>query len=70
MKFSIKPIRERTGMTQTQVANELGMTLGNYQKYEYGRIKTYPHEVIEKLCRLFHCTPNELFIWEEDKQPA
>lgn len=38
MKFSIKELRERAGYTQTQTAVALGMTLGNYQKYEYGKI--------------------------------
>jgi putative transcriptional regulator len=68
MKFSIKELREKAGLTQTETANALGMTLGNYQKYEYGKIRTYPHDVIEKLCKIFNCTPNDLFVWE--KQPA
>lgn len=68
MKFSIKELREKTGLTQTETAMALGMTLGNYQKYEYGKIRTYPHDVIEKLCRLFNCQPNDLFLL--DKQPA
>jgi putative transcriptional regulator len=66
MEFHIKKLRERTGLTQTQVATSLGMTLGNYQKYEYGKIKTYPHEVIEKLCRLFECQPNDLFVIQHE----
>ncbi|MBW4435340.1 MAG: helix-turn-helix domain-containing protein [Pelatocladus maniniholoensis HA4357-MV3] len=65
MKFRIKEIREKSGWTQTQTANALGMTLGNYQKYEYGKIRTYPHEVIEKLCRLFDCQPNDLFVLDD-----
>ena len=68
MKFLIKELREKSGMTQTQVANALEMTLGNYQKYEYGRVRTYPHDVIEKMCRLFNCEPNDLF--SLDKQAA
>jgi putative transcriptional regulator len=64
MKFSIKEIRVKTGYTQTEVANMLGMTLGNYQKYEYGKIRTYPHEMIAKLCKIFECQPNDLFLLE------
>lgn len=67
MKFLIKELREKSGMTQTQVANALDMTLGNYQKYEYGRVRTYPHEVIEKICRLFKCEPNDLFLVEKQQ---
>lgn len=61
MKSNFKAIRERTEYTQTEVANMLGMTLGNYQKYEYGKIKSYSHSVIAKFCEIFSCTPNELF---------
>ena len=64
MKSNFKAIRERTEYTQTQVANMLGMTLGNYQKYEYGKIKSYSHNVIAKFCEIFACTPNELFTLE------
>lgn len=70
MKFSIKELRERAGYTQTEIANKLGMTLGNYQKYEYGKIRTYPHDVIEKLCRLLNCEPNDLFLLEKESQAA
>jgi putative transcriptional regulator len=66
MQFHIKKLREQAGLTQTEVANSLGMTLGNYQKYEYGRIKSYPHDVIEKLCRLFDCQPNDLFVIQRE----
>ena len=71
MKANFKEIREKTDYTQTQVANMLEMTLGNYQKYEYGRIKSYSHNVIAKFCQILNCTPNDLFTFEEcDKQKA
>ena len=67
MKTNFKRIRENTEYTQTQVAAMLGMTLGNYQKYEYGTIKSYRHDVIAKFCQIFKCEPNDLFTFEENK---
>ena len=55
MKPAFKQVRERSGLTQTETANELGMTLGNYQKYEYGTVRSYPHKFIETFCNLFNC---------------
>ena len=67
MKTNFKKIRENTDYTQTQVAAMLGMTLGNYQKYEYGTIKSYRHDVIAKFCQIFKCEPNDLFTFEQSK---
>ena len=36
MMDRIKYYRQRSGQTQAQVANKLGMAVSNYQKYELG----------------------------------
>ena len=64
METRFKEIREKNGYTQTQMANELGMTLGNYQKYEYGNRTSIPYKVIADFCRICNCTPNDIFVLE------
>ena len=61
MKTRFKEIREKTKYTQTEMANMLGMTLGNYQKYEYGNRSSVPYKVIADFCRFCNCTPNDIF---------
>ena len=41
MEGVIKEHRERLGMTQQQVANEIGITVRQYQRYESGEKSIY-----------------------------
>ena len=61
MKTRFKSIRESKGYTQTEIANRLGMTLGNYQKYEYGNHSSIRYKVITDFCKICDCTPNDIF---------
>lgn len=38
MRKNLKEARQKAGMTQQQVADELGINLRHYQKIEYGEI--------------------------------
>ena len=61
MKTRFKSIRESKCYTQTEMANQLGMTLGNYQKYEYGNRSSIRYKVIADFCKICDCTPNDIF---------
>ncbi|MFG6383426.1 MAG: helix-turn-helix transcriptional regulator [Lachnospiraceae bacterium] len=39
MRKNLKEARKKTGMTQQQMADRLGLTLGHYQKIEYNKLK-------------------------------
>lgn len=41
LSFIIKKHREHLGMTQQQVANEVGITVRQYQRYESGEKSIY-----------------------------
>lgn len=51
----LREIRETTGMTQTQFANELGVSRGAISYYENGD-RTPDIEFIDKLYEYFNCT--------------
>ena len=38
MRQNLKEARQKAGMTQQQMADRLGLTLGHYQKIEYNKL--------------------------------
>lgn len=59
--IKIKDLRVGSGLTQRQVADELGIVEGNYRKLENNRVKSVSLKTVETLCRLFSCKPNDIF---------
>ncbi len=66
MKLCIKNLADQNGYTKIRLAKELNMS----RQYAYslydGSVKSIKIENIEKLCEIFHCTPNDLFVGLED----
>jgi transcriptional regulator with XRE-family HTH domain len=56
---SVKSLRERRGWTQKQMATALGVSLGNYQKYETRT--PLPHRLIPAFCLIVGVSESELF---------
>ncbi len=54
-------------MTQQEVANELGISLQQYQRYEYGDrdLRKMPMELGLKICYLLEIDPYELIFGNE-----
>ena len=54
-------------MTQQEVANELGVSLQQYQRYEYGDrdLRKMPMELGLKICYLLEIDPYELIFGNE-----
>ena len=51
----LKELRQISGKTQRQVADEIGVTEQAYQKYEYGK-RTPTFEIAIKLANCFNIT--------------
>ena len=70
MKLCIKNLADQNGYTKIRLAKELNMS----RQYAYslydGSVKSIKIENIEKLCEIFHCTPNDLFINDESDEPS
>lgn len=45
---------------------QLGMSYQNFNKMVNNETKSIKYENIETMCRLFNCTPNELFEINDD----
>lgn len=70
MIFRLKALREARGLSQNDLARAVDMTVSNIQKYEYGRIKSYPHTTLEKFCEVLKCKPGDLLVLEDLEQVA
>ena len=57
---NLKFARKACGITQKQIAKELGKYQSDYSEYETGKIEL-DYEKIVYLCKRFNITPNDLF---------
>lgn len=57
---NLKMARKAAGLTQKQIAEELGKYQSDYSEYETGKIEL-DYEKIVFLCKRFDITPNDLF---------
>jgi transcriptional regulator with XRE-family HTH domain len=65
----LKDLRIAKGLSQTDVADLMGVTKQAIQKYEAGAVKNIPLAQIEKLADVLDTTPAYLVGWES-KKPA
>ncbi len=57
--YNIKELRKQKGLSQEQVANSLGISMREYQNYEYGQRE--PNiEMINKLADFYHVSTDYL----------
>lgn len=59
---NLRTARKAAGLTQKDIAQELGKYQSDYSEYETGKIEL-DYEKIIVLCRRFDITPNDLFGW-------
>jgi transcriptional regulator with XRE-family HTH domain len=57
---NVRAKRIKLGLSQDDVANQLGIVLREYQEYESGRRRFGPERLL-KLARLFGVGPEEFF---------
>ena len=66
MKLCIKNLVEQNGFTKVGLAKKLDVSRQYMYSLYDGTVKSIKIETIEKLCEIFHCTPNDLFIGLEE----
>ena len=57
---NLRLARKSCGITQKEIAKELGKYQSDYSEYETGKIQL-DYEKIIYLCKRFDITPNDLF---------
>lgn len=56
----LKEYRENKNMSQREVAEILNISQASYWGWENGKASPNPKQIL-KLCKVFDCTPNDLF---------
>lgn len=56
----LKEYRKKAIMTQKEVAKAMNVTQAQYSRWENGINFPNPSEILD-LCKLFNCTPNDIF---------
>ena len=59
---NLKAARRAKGITQREIAAELGNYQSDYSEYETGKVEL-DYEKIVFLCEKFDISPNDLFGW-------
>ena len=67
MIFRLKEIRTERELSQNQLAVKINMSPTNLQRYEQGRVKSIPFDVLELFCKALKCKPGDLIVLADDE---
>ena len=56
----LKARRKALNLTQSALAEKVGLTESSISRYEAGRISTMPTSTIKRICEVLHIEPSEL----------
>lgn len=66
IKLNVLNLLEKKGKTKYWLYKQLGMSYQNFNKMVNNETKSIKYDNIETMCRLFNCTPTELFEITDD----
>ena len=70
MIFRLKEIRTLRDLTQFELALKINMSPTNLQRYEQGKVRSIPFEVLESFCKVLECQPGDLIVLQTFKTIA
>lgn len=56
----LKSRRKALNLTQSALAEKVGLTESSISRYEAGRISTMPTSTVKRICEVLHIEPSEL----------
>ena len=62
LRLNVLPLLRAQGNTKYWLYKQLGMSYQNFNRMVNNQTKSIRYEVIETLCQVLECTPNDLFI--------
>ena len=65
MKTVVKQLLKETGKTKYWLAQQLGSSWQNVDKFINNETKSITYERIEDLCEIFNCMPSDLFDYKK-----
>lgn len=67
LRLRVLDLLKEKGQTKYWLYKQLGMSYGNYSKMVNNETKSMRYEMIEILCVIFDCEPNDLFEFDFNK---
>lgn len=62
LRLNVLPLLRAQGKPKYWLYKQLGMSYQNFNRMVNNQTKSIRYEVIETLCQVLECTPNDLFI--------
>ena len=66
VKLNVLTLLEERHKTKYWLYKQLGMSYQNFNNMIPNRTKSIKYEMIDALCQILECTPNELFIFTDE----
>ncbi len=67
VKLNVLELLEKKEKTKYWLYKQLGMSYQNFNKMVNNETNSVRYEVIEALCQILECSPNDLFVITCDK---
>lgn len=66
VRLNVSALLEQQGKTRYWLYKQLGMSYQNFKKMVDNETRSIRYEMIDTLCQLLECTPNELFSFDDE----
>ena len=66
IKLNVLKLLEENEKTKYWLYKQMGMSYQNFKKMINNETKSIRYEYLDAICTIFNCTPNEVFIFEEE----
>lgn len=70
VRLNVLELLRQQGHTKYWLYIQLGMSYQNFNKMVNNQTASIRYENIDALCQILNCTPNELFVFENDDSDA
>ncbi len=70
MKVLLQEIRKSRGLSQNDLARLTRMSPQNIQRIEQGEAKSLTFKTLALFCRVLHCQPGDILVYEDDPNDA
>lgn len=67
IKLNVKELMKKNNMSKYRLHQMIGMSYQNFSKMINNETKSIKYEMIDTLCKIFECTPDELFVQVPDE---
>ena len=67
MKISIQKKLEEKAISRYELASRIGVTYPTIDKIYKQKSESIKFEILESICRVLNCTPNDIIISDDDQ---